>query len=121
MIPGDIVTVDFPGATGVKRRPVVVVSTSQYHRYRPDIVVAVLTSQVQKATTPLDYILLDWEAAGLRRESTFRPYLATVLAVTAQPIGHCSDRDWRAIQTRLARAIDVSGAMRVIREGYDPS
>ena len=33
--PGDVVTVDFAGATGLKRRPVVVVSSDQYHRERP--------------------------------------------------------------------------------------
>lgn len=27
--PGDVVTVDFPGATGIKRRPAVVMSTGK--------------------------------------------------------------------------------------------
>ena len=36
--PGDVVTVEFPGIGGVKRRPAVVVSTDQYHRTRPDII-----------------------------------------------------------------------------------
>jgi mRNA interferase MazF len=30
---GDVVTVDFPGVTGVKRRPAVVLSSSDYHQY----------------------------------------------------------------------------------------
>jgi mRNA interferase MazF len=121
MTPGDIVTVDFPGVMGVKRRPAVVVSTPQYHRHRPDIIVALITSQLHGATTPLDYVLQDWQVTGFRRESACRAFLMTLPAATAQHIGHCSDRDWRAIQTRLARVIDISGAMRVIREGYDPS
>jgi len=29
--PGDIVTVDFPGVTGIKRRPAVVLSSAAYH------------------------------------------------------------------------------------------
>ena len=33
---GDVVLVDFVGATGVKRRPAVVVSTDTYHAHRPD-------------------------------------------------------------------------------------
>ena len=36
--PGDVVTVDFMGATGVKRRPAVVVSSERYHQHRPDLV-----------------------------------------------------------------------------------
>jgi mRNA interferase MazF len=52
--PGDVVTVDFVGATGTKRRPAVVVSSALYHHHRPDLVLGVLTSQVSRATTPLD-------------------------------------------------------------------
>ena len=51
--PGDVVTVDFLGATGPKRRPAVVVSSALYHQHRPDLVLGVLTSQVARATTPL--------------------------------------------------------------------
>lgn len=59
MQPGDVVTVEFPGVTGVKRRPAIVVSTNMYHRSRPDVILALLTSQVADATAPTDYILQD--------------------------------------------------------------
>jgi mRNA interferase MazF len=36
--PGDVVTVNFMGATGVKRRPAIVVSSERYHQRRPDLV-----------------------------------------------------------------------------------
>ena len=57
--PGDVVTVDFPGALGVKRRPAVVVSTQTYHTTRTDVVLCLLTSQTAGATGPTDYILQD--------------------------------------------------------------
>lgn len=57
--PGDVVTVDFPGAQGIKRRPTVVVSTDTYHNARPDVILGVLTTQVAKATAPTDYVLQD--------------------------------------------------------------
>ena len=41
--PGNVVTVDFLGATGTKRRPAVVVSSALYHQHRPDLVLGVLT------------------------------------------------------------------------------
>ena len=56
---GDIVTIDFPGAKGVKRRPAIVVSSSTYHRHRPDVIVGIVTSQIQPAGTPTDYLLKD--------------------------------------------------------------
>ena len=55
--PGDVVTVNFPGALGVKRRPAGVVSTQVYHTTRPDVVLGLLTSQITGATGPTDYIL----------------------------------------------------------------
>jgi mRNA interferase MazF len=43
--PGDVVVLDFPGVTGVKRRPTVVLSSAVYHTSRPDVVVGLITSQ----------------------------------------------------------------------------
>ena len=36
--PGDLVSVDFPGVTGVKRCPAVILSSATYHDIRPDII-----------------------------------------------------------------------------------
>ncbi|MCS6862897.1 MAG: type II toxin-antitoxin system PemK/MazF family toxin [Abditibacteriales bacterium] len=68
---GDVVLVDFMGAVAVKRRPAVVVSSDTYHTHRPDIIVCPLTTQLAAATTPMDYVLQDWAAAGLRAPSAF--------------------------------------------------
>lgn len=100
--PGDVVTVDFPG---VKRRPAVVVSTADYQRYRPDVILGIITSQVADAVTPMDYVLQDWAAAGLHRVSAFRAFLMTTSAVSVRQIGRCSVRDWQAIQSCLAKAV----------------
>lgn len=69
--PGDVVTVEFPGATGTKRRPAVVLSTATYHTTRPDVILGLLTSQTSGAVHPSDYLLLDWQQAGLRKPSLF--------------------------------------------------
>lgn len=102
--PGDVVTVDFVGATGTKRRPAVVISSALYHQHRPDLVLGVLTSQVSRATTPLDYILEDWSSAGLRQPSAFRAYFGMATLASVRGIGHLSARDWEGIQACLARA-----------------
>ena len=108
--PGDIVTLDFPGATGVKRRPAVVVSSDIYHQNRPDIILGVITSQVADATTPTDYILRDWTAAGLRRQSAFRAFLVTMPAAAATFIGRCTAYDWNAIQRCVSLALASTSA-----------
>ena len=67
MTPGIVVTVDFVGATGVKRRPAVIVSTQKYNNERPDVILAIVTSQITRATATTDFILKDWSAAGLTK------------------------------------------------------
>jgi len=105
--PGDVVTVDFPGALGVKRRPAVVISTQAYHKTRPDVVLGLLTSQIAGATGPTDYILKDWLVAGLHSALAFRSFLATLPATSVVVIGHLSDRDWQEVQDRLRIALAV--------------
>jgi mRNA interferase MazF len=105
--PGDVVTADFRGATGSKRRPAVVVSTALYHAHHLDVVLSALTTQVAGARTPTDYVLQDWAQAGLRAPSAFRAYVGTYDASVVTVIGHLSDRDWQEVQARLRAAIAV--------------
>ena len=106
--PGDVVTVDFPGALGVKRRPAVVISTDAYHAARPDVILALLTSQTAAASGPTDYLLQDWLAAGLHSPSALRAFLATLPAASIVVIGHLSNRDWQEVQARFRMALAVT-------------
>jgi mRNA interferase MazF len=103
---GDIVVVDFAGVHGIKRRPAVVVSSDAYHHWRPDVVVGLLTSQLAKATAPTDYMLRDWQAAGLIKPSAFRSFFYTLpsRSVTAA-IGHVTDHDWQGILACMRTAL----------------
>ena len=107
--PGTVVTIEFRGAHQSKRRPVVVVSTDLYHATRPDMIFAVITKQIQDATAPTDYILQDWQAAGLHVPSAFRAFLETHPATAIfKEIGHLTDRDWQEVQARLQLALAVT-------------
>ena len=104
--PGDVVVVDFPGVTGIKRRPAVVVSSDEYHSARPDLIVGLITSQVAGSVGSTDHALADWSAAGLRLPSLFRCFLVTVpRAAVYHVAGHLSDLDWLAIRARLGIAL----------------
>lgn len=105
--PGDIVTVDFPGVLGIKRRPAAVISSDVYHLNRPDVVLGLLTTQSKAATGPTDYALQDWAIAGLHHPSVFRVFLATLPVTSVVVIGHLSDRDWLEIQGRLHTALAI--------------
>ena len=103
---GDVVVVDFPGVTGIKRRPAVVVSSDAYHSTRPDVIVGLITSQVAGPIGPTDHALADWSAAGLRLPSLFRSFLVTVPRTAVYHIaGHLSDQDWLAVRAKLGTAL----------------
>ena len=104
--PGDIVTVDFVGATGIKRRPAVVVSSNLYHVHRPDLVLASLTAQTAVANTSTDYVLQDWATVGLSRPSAFRAYFGMAVPSAVRVIGHLSERDWHGVRACLTRVFD---------------
>jgi mRNA interferase MazF len=104
--PGDVVVVDFPGVTGFKRRPAIVLSTDAYHSTRPDVILGLITSQVAGSTGPTDHALVDWAAAGLRLPSLFRSFLVTVPRTAVHQVaGHLSDQDWLAVRARLGTAL----------------
>jgi mRNA interferase MazF len=105
MRPGDVVTAEFPGAQGVKRRPAVVVSSDVYHATRPDVILSLLTTQTAQATNPTDYLLRDWTAAGLHAPSAFRSFLGMVSPSQVTVIGRLSARDWLEVQKRLGLAL----------------
>ena len=107
--PGDVVLVDFPGAQGIKTRPGIVVSSATYHVVRPDVVVAICTSNIAAAKTVTDYVLQDWASAGLRKPSAYRSYFEMFIVRDIQRLlGHLSDRDWADVQARLRLAIAVA-------------
>jgi mRNA interferase MazF len=56
--PGDVVTVDFPGVTGIKRRPAVILSSVIYNTTRPDVIAGLITTQINGLGST-DYILQD--------------------------------------------------------------
>jgi mRNA interferase MazF len=103
--PGDVVTVDFPGVTGVKRRPAVVLSSTIYHTNRPDVIVGLITTQTT-ALGVTDYVLQDWQAAGLRVASIFRSFIVTLPpSANLVRIGHLSERDWQGVRACVKVAL----------------
>jgi mRNA interferase MazF len=104
--PGDVVAVNFPGVTGIKRRPAVIVSSAGYHSSRPDVIVGLITSQTAAVVGPTDYLLQDWAQAGLRVPSAFRSFFAT-LPPSTNPVlvGHLSARDWQGVRACVKAAL----------------
>ena len=74
----------------------------------PDVIIGLLTTQTTAATTPTDYALQDWSAIGLNQQFAFRAYLVTMdRGDIRYLLGHLTERDWKAVQERIALAITV--------------
>jgi mRNA interferase MazF len=103
--PGDLVSVDFPGVTGIKRRPAVVLSSAAYHAIRPDVIVGLITSQI-RGLGVTDCELQDWEASGLRVASVFRSFIVTLPpSANLVRIGQLSERDWQSVRACVKTAL----------------
>jgi mRNA interferase MazF len=103
---GTVVTAEFQGVVSTKRRPAVVVSSEAYHRERPDVILAVVTSQINKSISATDYVLQDWQTAGLNKPSAVRIFLFTIPQSKITEIGELSERDWTKVKTRLQIAFN---------------
>jgi mRNA interferase MazF len=107
---GDVVLVPFPFSDlrTTKVRPAVVVSSTLYHSTKPDLILVAITSQITAATSPLDYVLRDWQAAGLRFPSAFKPAVFTLDPVRVlHRIGTLATPDMVEVDHRLRRTLDL--------------
>ncbi len=107
MKPGTVVTAEFVGVHSTKRRPALVVSTELYHDERPDVILAVITSQFSKSKAKTDYILQDWQSANLNKESAVRIFLFTLPQNKITKIGELSEKDWQSVQEKLQLSIKI--------------
>ena len=107
---GDILLVPFPYSdmSTSKVRPAIVISSAQYQKTQPDIVLAAITSNILAANTALDYTLRDWQQSGLKMASAFKPALFTLDPKRiVHSIGSVSSRDMQEIDKRHKQTLDL--------------
>ena len=104
---GTVVISSFPGVISSKRRPSVVVSSKTYYREHSDLILALITTNINKATSATDYVLQDWSSANLNRPSAVRIFLFTLPESEITKIGEFSERDWSEVRKRLQISIEV--------------
>ena len=107
MRPGDVVVGMLQGAVETKVRPAVVVASDTYLVERPDVLLGILTTKFPGPVVSTDYVLVDWQSAGLRAPSCFRAYVLTMHRSGLTVIGHLSGQDWNSIQACVRRAFSI--------------
>jgi mRNA interferase MazF len=107
---GDVVLVPFPFSdqSATKVRPAVLVSSDDYGQNEPDIILAALTTQIASATGPFDYTLVEWQQAGLRFASAFKPVFTTLdPALVVYKVGTLTTVDLAQVDARLRLIFDL--------------
>ncbi len=101
---GEVVLVPFPftDQTTAKKRPAIVVSSSDYNFNRPDLVLMAVTSQVREPAPYGDTALIQWEAAGLIKPSVMKPIFTTIeQGLVIKRLGELAEEDKQALRDVL--------------------
>ena len=102
---GGVVLVRFPftSQTAFKQRPAVVVSSSEYNRARPDVVIMAITSQLRAQAAFGEVWNTKWQSAHLLKPSAVKPVFATIeQALIVKPLGILQPPDVDALHTAIS-------------------
>jgi mRNA-degrading endonuclease toxin of MazEF toxin-antitoxin module len=105
---GDVVLVPFPftDQTGTKKRPAVVVSSSEYQARRRDLVIMAITSQIRARLVFGEFTVTDWRKAGLIMPSAVKPVLTTIAKrLVLKKLGQLQLADVKALRTSLEQIL----------------
>ena len=101
---GDVVLVPFPFSdqTSVKQRPSLVISVDAFQERGPDLLIMAVTSQVRGPLKLGEFIIRDWQAAGLLKPSAVKAAITTVEAsLVRRRLGHLSNYDLEQLKKML--------------------
>lgn len=101
---GDIILVPFPftDQSVSKKRPAVIISSTDYNRDRPDLIIMAITSQLKPGTSIGEVIVEHWESAGLLKPSAIKPVITTIeKPLVLKKLGSLQESDQIALQQSL--------------------
>ncbi len=106
---GDVVLVRFifSDESGAKRRPAVIVSTSDYHQGRQEVIMAAITSNVERLLVG-DHLIAGWQEAGLLFPSVATGIVRTIKqSMIERRLGVMPPEDMQAIRENLRHVLGL--------------
>ncbi|MBA7471234.1 hypothetical protein ES707_06537 [subsurface metagenome] len=100
---GDVVLVSFifSDETGIKQRPVVVISSEAYHQNRQEAIISAITSRTDRILTG-DYLINSWKESGLKYPSIATGIIRTIKqSMIIRKLGAMSREDLRELDKQL--------------------
>lgn len=108
---GDVVLAPFPFSdqTSVKQRPALVISIEDFQEQGPDLLIMAVTSQVRGPLLKVgEFLIRDWQAAGLLKPSAVKAAIATIEAkLVRRRLGHLSDYDLEQLKRSLGELVGL--------------
>jgi mRNA interferase MazF len=104
---GDIVLVNFmfSDESGLKRRPAVIISSKSFHEKRQEAIVCAITSNTERLLMG-DYLIADWQAAGLLLPSIATPVIRTLKqSMIFSTLGQLSSVDMQSVDATLQEVL----------------
>ena len=105
---GDVILVPFPftDQTTIKKRPAVVVSSTDYNTHRLDIVLMAITSQLRPTPSFGEISVNKWRQAGLIKISAIKPIFTTIeKTLVIKQLGQLADEDKKALSSALQKIL----------------
>jgi len=106
---GDVVLVRFvfSDETGAKRRPAVILSTADYHEERQEVVVAAITSNVERQLIG-DHLVQGWQEAGLLFPSVATGIIRTIKqGMIVRRLGKLPPTDIQAVKDNVKQVLGL--------------
>ncbi len=106
---GDVLLVPYPftDQRGSKQRPAVVVSGKAYNRSHPDLILAPVTSQINRTSD--EVTLAHWQAAGLLKPSVVKPVLSSFESrLVRRKLGTLAESDLIQVRDLFLQILDLS-------------
>jgi len=107
---GDVVFVPFmfTDKPVAKNRPALIISSSDYHASRREIIIAAITSHIRHPLFVGDHHIHDWQACGLVKPSVVTCILWTVKAsMIRRRLGTMPEKDLLDFQRALSQALGL--------------
>ena len=93
---GDVILVPFPFSdqTAAKKRPAIIVSSDTYNSISQDIVIITVTGQIRSHIGVGEFLIEDWQSAGLLRPSAVKSAISTIeQRLVLKILGRLSSKD----------------------------
>jgi mRNA interferase MazF len=105
---GDVLLIPFPftDQSTIKKRPAVVISSTQYNQNHIDVILIAITSQIQATEHPDNLVIQDWQSAGLLKPSVVKPIITTVEKnLVLRKLGALTTEDQQGLRRLLTQIL----------------